>query len=130
MKNYLSPWGSSDENSRKLSNPVTVVGEHISFQKNEFAKVELSVRPAEAFDVLDSVPEKPELEKLAVGWPDPVIMGLLEILMNAERGPLRDFQVVLENVWYHDVDSSRGAFESAGRDAGRKIIEAIDQQSG
>lgn len=130
MKDYLAPWGSSDENSRKLPNPVTVVGEHISFKKSEFAKIELTVRPAEAFDVLDSVPEKPELEKLAVGWPDPVILGLLEILMNAKRGPLRDFQVVLERVWYHDLDSSRGAFESAGRDEGRKIIEAIDLQSG
>jgi hypothetical protein len=130
MKDYLAPWDSSDKNSRNLPNPITVVGEHIDARKSEFAKVELTVRPSEAFDVVDSVPERPDLEELGVGWPDPVILGLLDILMNAKQGPLRNVRVVLERVWYHDVDSSRDAFRSAGRDAGRKIIEAIDQHSG
>ena len=79
--------------------------------------------------MVDSVPEKPDLEKLGVGWPDPVILGLLDILMNAEQGSLRNIRVVLERVWYHDVDSSRDAFRCAGRDAGRTIMEAIDQHS-
>jgi translation elongation factor EF-G len=111
--------------TRNLQNPITVVGEHIDKRKREFAKVKLTVSPSEAFDVVDSVPEGPELEKLGVGWPDPVVLGLLDILMNAKQGPLRNVRVVLERVWYHEVDSSRDAFRSAGRDAGRKIIEAI-----
>jgi hypothetical protein len=127
---YSEPWGSSDENSRNLPNSITVVGEHLDRRKIEFAKVELTVHPAEVFDVVDSVPEKADLEKLGAGWPDSVILGLLDILMDAEQGPLRDFRVVLERVWYHDVDSTRNAFCAAGRDAGRKILEAIDQHGG
>ena len=129
MTDYLASWDSSDKNSRNLPNPITVVGEHVDARKREFAKIELTVRPAEAFDVVDSVPDKADLEKLDVGWPDPVIFGLLDILMNAKQGPVRNVRVVLERVWYHEVDSSRSAFRSAGRDAGRKIIEAIDQRS-
>lgn len=127
---HLEPWASSDENSRNLPNSITVVGEHLDHAKSEFAKVELTVHPAEALDVLDSVPEKADLEKLGAGWPDSIILGLLDILMDAERGPLRNFRVVLERVWYHDVDSTRNALRGAGRDAGRKILEAIHQHGG
>jgi translation elongation factor EF-G len=45
--------------------------------------------------------------------------------MFAKSGPLFKVCVVLEEVWYHEVDSSWQAFRHAGRDAGRKIIEAI-----
>jgi hypothetical protein len=37
-----------------------------------------------------------ELEKLGVGWPDPVILGLLDVLMNAKKGPLRNVRVIVE----------------------------------
>jgi hypothetical protein len=75
--------------------------------------------------------EKLELEKLGVGWPDPFIFGLLDVLMNAGPDPLKNVRVTLEQAWYHDADSSRNAFRSAGRDAGRKIIAAIeDTRSG
>ena len=47
------------------------------------------------------------------------------MLMFTEFGPLYKVCVVLEKVWYHEVDSSRQAFRHAGRAAGRKIIEAI-----
>jgi translation elongation factor EF-G len=128
MKDYLALWGegSSDEHSRTLPTTITVIGERIHAGKNEFAKVELTVLPATTFNVVDSVPEKSELEKLGVGWPDPVVLGLLDVLLTAAQGPLRNIRVILERVWYHEVDSSQGAFRGAGRDAGRKIIEAID----
>jgi len=86
------------------------------------------VHPADAFDVVDSVAEKKELEKLGVGWPDPVIFGLHDALMNAEPNPLRNIRVTLQRAWYHEVDSSRNAFRKAGRDAGLKIIAAIDEK--
>jgi hypothetical protein len=63
------------------------VGEHISATKSEFAKVRLSVRPSNTFDVVDAVNERDELEKLSVEWPDPVVFGLLDVLTNAKRGP-------------------------------------------
>jgi hypothetical protein len=131
MKNYLALWdeGLPDRNSRVLGTPITVVGEHIHGAKSEFAKVQLTVSPAKSFDVEDCVAEKTALEKLSVGWPDPFIFGLLDVLVNAEAQPLTDIRVTLERVWYHDTDSTREAFLKAGRDAGRKIIAAVDEQS-
>jgi hypothetical protein len=130
MKNYLalSGEGLPHRNSRVLETPITVVGEHIQGTKSEFAKVQVTVRPAKSFDVEDCVPEKMALEKLSVGWPDPFIFGLLDVLMNAEPQPLTDVRVTLGQVWYHDADSSREAFLKAGRDAGRKIIAAVDKK--
>ena len=128
MKDYLTLWdgGPPNKNSRILAAPITVIGEHIHGPKSEFAKVRLTVRPADTFEVVDGVTEKDELEKLGVGWPDPVIFGLLDVLMNAEPDPLKNVHVTLEQAWYHEADSSRNAFRSAGRDAGRRIIAAIE----
>jgi hypothetical protein len=116
MKNYLALWdeGLPDRNSRILESPITVVGEHVQGTKSEFAKVQLTVRPAKSFDVEDCVAEKIALEKLNVGWPDPFIFGLLDVLMNAEPQPLTEVRVTLEQVWYHDADSSREAFLKSG----------------
>lgn len=129
MKDYLAHWneGSPEENSKTLPTPITVIGERIHAGKSEFAKIELTVLPAPTFDVVDLVPEKEDLESLGVEWPDPVILGLLDVLMNAAQGPFRNIRVILERVWYHEVDSSKSAFRKAGQDAGYKIIEAIER---
>jgi hypothetical protein len=130
MKNSLALWGQGlpDRNSIILEHPITVVGEHIQGTKSEFATVQLTVRPAKSFDVEDYVAEKIALEKLNLGWPNPFIFGLLDILLNAEPQSLTDVRVTLEQVWYHDADSSREAFLKAGRDSGRKLIAAIDEK--
>ena len=127
MKNYLAFWDGepSDGRSRILAAPVTVIGEWIKGVKSEYGRVQLTVRPAEDFEVVDLVAEKSELETLGVGWPDCVIFGLLDVLMNGDSGPLRNVRVVLEQVWYHDVDSTCNAFRNAGRDAGRRIIATL-----
>jgi hypothetical protein len=129
VKDYLGLWaeGLLKQNSILLATPVTVVGEREKHfgRRSEFAKVKLTVYPAHAFEVADNVAEKSDLEKLGVGWPDCAIFGLLDVLILAEPGPLHKVRVVLEEVWYHDVDSSWQAFRHAGRDAGRKIIETI-----
>jgi len=91
--------------------------------------VKLTVRPWDSFEVVDRVAEKNELEKLGVGWPDPAIFGLLDVLMFTKSGPLYKISIVLEEVWYHEVDSSWWAFRHAGRAAGRRIVEAIEEDS-
>ncbi len=128
MKDYLTLWeeGPSDEGSRKLTVPVTVIGEWIRTTNREFARVQLTVQPANEFEVVDSVEQKTELDNLGVQWPDPVILGLLDSLMESNLSPVNNIRVTLELVWYHEVDSTRNAFLNAGRDAGRKIIAAID----
>ncbi|PYU85412.1 MAG: hypothetical protein DMG50_01225 [Acidobacteria bacterium] len=87
----------------------------------------MTVQPAKDFDVVDAVEQKNELEKLGVGRPDPVILGLLDTLMSADLAPLRNVRVTLKHVWDHELDSTRNAFRNAGRDAGRKIIDALDR---
>jgi translation elongation factor EF-G len=131
MKDYIALWGEDppDKNSLNLLTPITVIGERLHAGKSEFAKVQLSVHPAGGFNVVDSVTERSDLEKLEVGWPEPVIFGLLDVLMSAEPHPLRNVRVILERVWYHEVDSSRNAFRNAGRDAGRKVIEAFEGEA-
>jgi translation elongation factor EF-G len=129
MKDYLSLWaeGLPNQHSRLLSAPISVLGKRAKQlgPKGEFAKVQLTVHPSDSFEVIDRVAERSELEKLGVGWPDCVIFGLLDVLMFTKSGPLFKVCVVLEEVWYHEVDSSWQAFRHAGRDAGQKIIEAI-----
>jgi hypothetical protein len=133
MKDYLRLWaeGLPNQPSRLLSVPITVVGERMKpfGPKSEFAKVKLTTRPSDLFDVIDRVAEKNELEKLGVGWPDPAIFGLLDVLMFTKSGPLYKVSIVLEEVWYHEVDSSWWAFRYAGRAAGRQIVEAIEDDS-
>ena len=129
MKNYLTLWaeGPSDEDSRNLTAPVTVIGEWTHTANSEFAKVQLTVQAAKDFEVVDSVEQKNELGRLGVEWPDPVILGLLDSLMKTDLGPIKNIRVTLEQVWYHEVDSTRNAFRNAGRDAGRKIIAVLDR---
>jgi translation elongation factor EF-G len=93
----------------------------------EFAKVRLTLNPAKTFEVEDRVEDK-ELEKLNVGWPDSFILGIPDVLMNAAPDPLTEVRVTLEQVWYHDADSSREAFRNAGHDAGHKIIAVIGRR--
>lgn len=128
MKDYLRLWeGWFKQDSILLTKPVSVIGEREKHfgSRSEFARIQLTVEPANAFEVVDNVPEKGALEKLAVAWPDCVILGLLDVLMLTEPGPLYKVRVILELVWYHDLDSTWQAFRHAGRDAGRKIIEAM-----
>jgi hypothetical protein len=129
MKDYLALWavGQPNENSRILASPITVVGEWTHAPKSEFAKVQITLHPSATFEVVDALTEKRELELLNVGWPDPFIFGLLDELMNAKEGSLSNVRVTLEHVWYHEVDSSINAFRKAGRDAGRKIIQAANE---
>jgi hypothetical protein len=124
MKDYLALWteGKPNENSRILASPITVIGEWTHAPKSEFAKVQITLYPSAAFEVVDALAEKKELELLNVGWPDPFVFGLLDELMNAKGGPLSNVRVTLEHAWYHEVDSSVSAFRKAGRDAGRKIL--------
>jgi translation elongation factor EF-G len=129
MNDHLSLWaeGLPNQPSRLLSRPITVLGKHVRQlgPRGEFAKVRLTVHPSDLFEVIDRVAESSALEKLGVGWPDCAIFGLLDVLMFAEFGPIYKVRVVLEEVWYHEVDSSWQAFRHAGRDAGRKIVEAV-----
>ena len=131
MKGYLDSWvaGLLRRESAHITERVTVVGKrekHLG-PRSEFARITVSVDPAEDFDVIDNVPSRKELEALGVGWPESAIFGLLDVLMFAELRPLYKLRVTLSDAAYHHIDSSENAFREAGRDAGRKIVEAVKQ---
>jgi len=127
MKDYLTLWadGLIKQNPLPLRKTITVTGErnqHLGpiWQK---ATVQLKVEPASSFEVIDAVPVDAELHSF--GYPDWVVLGLLDVLMVAFSAPLKTLRVILEKAEYDPVDSSPAAFRQAGRDAGRKIIEAL-----
>lgn len=124
---YLDLWFANQPrpDSMRLARGITVVGhrEKPLGPRSEFARVEITVEPAEELSVVDNVPCRKELEALGVAWPQYFVFGILDILMFAEFGPLYKIRINLDDAAYHDVDSSANAFREAGRDAGRNIIE-------
>jgi hypothetical protein len=129
MTDYLKLWvdGLLKRTSLTLKSRVTVVGErnqHLG-PRFEFAKVQVSVEPSASFQVVDAVPANEELRQL--GYPDWAIFGLLDVLVVAESAPLTKVRVTLEKAEHHPVDTSAMAFRHAGRDAGRRILEALKQ---
>lgn len=125
--NYLDLWIANlrQRNSVRLTQAITVVGhreKHFG-PRSEFARVVITISPAEELDVVDNVRYRKELEALGVAWPQCVVFGLLDVVMFAEFGPLYKIRVTLDDAAYHEVDSSENAFREAGRDAGRKAIE-------
>jgi hypothetical protein len=136
LKDYLKLWteGLSEPLPERtpisLPAPITVLGRRCVQRgpRGEFAMVRLTLHPASGVEVVDRVAEKEELERLEVEWPDPVVLGLLDVLMLAEPGPLYKIAIVLQEVSYHDVDSTFVAFRHAGQDAGRKVINELTQR--
>jgi|ERR1022692_700260 translation elongation factor EF-G len=126
---YLDLWIANlrQENSVRLTQAITVVGhrEKPRGPHSEFARVVMTISPAEELDVVDNVPCRKELEALGVAWPQSVVFGLLDVVMFAEFGPLYKIRITLDDAAYHEVDSSENAFREAGRDAARNAIETV-----
>jgi len=127
--NYLDLWIANlrQRNSVRLTQAITVVGQREKHfgPRSEFARVVLTISPAEELDVVDNVRYRKELEALGVAWPQCVVFGLLDVVMFTEFGPLYKIRITLDDAAYHEVDSSENAFREAGRDAGRKAIETV-----
>jgi hypothetical protein len=121
MKNYIAS-GGEESPDWGIRTPITVIGECFEPINSLFAKVQLTASRSNSFELEDSVVDKQELKQLNVGWPEPFVLGLLEVLEKTKPQPLRNVRIVLEEVWYHDVDSCSEALVKAGRDAGRKIL--------
>lgn len=132
MKDYLALWrdGLPKLHSSSLEYRVSATGvcdRHLGGHW-AFATITLTVEPASSFEVVDELPEDEEFRK--EGFLDWSIFGLIDVLMLAGPGPIQNVRVNLDAAEYSRVDSSRMAFRWAGRDAGRKILSAIDEIRG
>lgn len=127
--NYLDLWIANLRRRRSVSlaQAITVVGNRRKplGPRSEFAKVVMTIAPADELDVVDNVPCRKELEALGVAWPQCVVLGLLDVVMFAEFGPLYKIRITLDDAAYHEVDTSENAFREAGRDAGCNAIETV-----
>jgi Elongation factor G, domain IV len=129
MSEHLRKWADGLLTARPwpLSQRVTVVGErdaHLG-PRLEFARVRISIEPAAQFEVVELTEPSEELRML--GYPESVVLGVLDILMVALSAPVKGVRIVLEEAEYDPIDSSPLAFRQAGRDAGRKVVEAISK---
>jgi hypothetical protein len=125
MKDYLRLWaeGFLELSPGYIKHRVSVVGERnqVLGPRIEAAKFNVTVEPSETFEVVNLVPETEVLK--GAGFPDWAIFGILDVLLVADFGPLREVRIILEEVGYDEISSSPMAFRQAGRDAGRKIMK-------
>jgi hypothetical protein len=127
LKDYLTFWASEllKRKSSTLKAAIDVTGDrdrHLG-PKLEFARIRVRAEPSATFEVVNNVVSDDELRKF--GYLDWAIFGLLDVLMLAEPRPLHELRIILEDAQYSRIDSSQMAFLHAGRDAGRKIIDAF-----
>ena len=127
--NYLDLWIANlrQRHSVNLAQAIRVVGNRKKplGPHSEFANVVITIAPADELAVVDNVPCRKELEALGVAWPQCVVLGLLDVVMFAEFGPLYKIRITLDDAAYHEVDTSENAFREAGRDAGCNAIETV-----
>ena len=91
----------------------------------EYANVELMIEPSNVLDVEFSN-ELLALDKNSKALLDAAIYGIFDVIMVAKSIPLRNIKINFLNADIHPIDSNRSAFLKAGRDAGYKIIKAIE----
>jgi len=126
MNDHLKSWLESflKLGSLALKSKITVVGDrnqHVG-PRWESAKVQFTLEPASRFEVIDATSTDEQTRK--AGYVDWAIFGLLDILLVAEYAPITKVRITIDRIEPHPIDSSQMAFRQAGRDAGRKIIEA------
>src|SRR5262245_53969028 len=130
--NYLEYWIRDlfSRESLRLKKAVKVEGirnQHLG-PRWQYAKVQISVEPHSGFAVDIQINEKLLEELQKDNWVDWTILGLLDVLMTATPKPVRDIRVILIDAKYDEVNSSRMAFRHAGRDAGRKILDSVENE--
>lgn len=66
-----------------------------------------------------------EISKEEKDYAEWFLFGVLDVLVPHDEIPIANTNLIVSDVVVHPVDSSRRAFRHAGRDAGRKIIDAL-----
>ena len=124
--NYLEKWATGLLSSRsgRLPKAVRVGGSrkaHLG-PRMEFARIELLVEPAQAFEVVVAVPTlAPTSEhEQFIEW---AIFGFLDVVMLAEPYPIKSVKITVVDAEVDAASSSMMAFRHAGRDAGRQLLE-------
>jgi hypothetical protein len=130
VTDYIQRWFDALRERHRATVParIEVVGQVNNHGDPNWTKVvaRIVVEPADAFEVIDEVPDQNELS----GFPyaDRIVTGLLSILMTAYYSPILNVRVTLKELKIDPIEAALAHFEMAGRDAGRKLIEAMKQK--
>jgi hypothetical protein len=129
--NYLEKWAQSiiRRTSNTLKAPVEIEAvrdAHLG-PRWEYAKVRLRIEPAETFEVRSEVEIMDDTVRQT--YLDATIFGLLDVLLVAEASPLIRISVCVTALEQHEIDSTPMAFRMAGREAGRKLLQAAREQA-
>lgn len=128
MKDYIKLWMENvvRRKSFQLKGEFDIVGErnaHLG-ARCEIAAIRLTIKPAEDFQIYTE--EIADLGKVEVkGYLDAAVFGILDVLIVGASHPLTEVAIIFRSFEIHPVESSASAFRQAGRDAGRKILEAM-----
>ena len=127
MKDYIELWKQNvtARRAQTVESAIEITGErdkHLGAQ-HEYAKVTIYVEPSDHFEVVDLVESANRARE--EGFPHNFMFGLLDMLMTMEHGPLTRIRVTLKTAEYDPINSSSIAYWGAGRDAGRKLQDAI-----
>jgi hypothetical protein len=112
-----------ERRSAKLSRAVRVEGireAHLG-PRCEYGRVVVEAEPATQFAI--SFPKEP-LSANGEVFARSAVLGLLDVLLTADPFPLHEVALRIVEIQVHPVDSTVVAFRRAGRDAGRKVLEA------
>jgi hypothetical protein len=136
MKDYVQLWLETlrdrcqDRVRHKDTVParIEVVGQMNNHGDPNWVKaaVRMVVEPSDTFEVVDEVERVDALREF--DHPDYIMIGLLSVLMTARYSPIFKVKITLKAVTIDPIETTRAAFEVAGRDAGRKIVAAMDRR--
>jgi len=86
------------------------------------AKVRIAIAPAAELEIVDAL--EPDISRLLKDAEcfDPIVNGVLDVMMTALRSPARSFRLTILDAVYDDIHSSPMAFRLAAREAARTIL--------
>jgi hypothetical protein len=91
----------------------------------DIAEVSLLVEPADHLEkriAIEGIALSPE-QRDFLDW---ALLGFLDVVLTAGINPLRAVRVTVTNALFDPIHANVTAFQLAGRDAGRKLLAALD----
>jgi hypothetical protein len=128
MKSYIEKW--IDDLKSCQSAAVLTTGcveglrNKILGPRSDYARIVVAFRPSDSFVLECSASNCSELQ--SDGYLASAVFGLLDVLMTTKAYPVRNIQLDIVEAEIHPVHANEMAFRWAGRDAGRKILEALN----
>lgn len=131
MKSHIEQWtenlASRQPAAVVTSGRVEGVRDKVLGPRSDFARIVVAFEPSDTLVVECSASNSRELE--SDGYFESAVFGLLDALMTTAAYPVRNIRLNIVEAEIHPIHANQMAFRWAGRDAGRKIVEALNPTS-